>query len=91
MTVSSIPGAARGSVESRGSKNMNAATVALNPNRLNSSYRIFDLFGRQIKAGNPNQVFGGVLNIDITALAAGTYLLQIEDEGERATQKFVKK
>ncbi|MEM9053539.1 MAG: T9SS type A sorting domain-containing protein [Bacteroidota bacterium] len=68
-----------------------AITVALSPNRLNSSYRIFDLFGRQIKEGNPNQVFGGVLNIDIADLAAGTYLLQIENEGETATQKFLKK
>jgi hypothetical protein len=69
----------------------NSIMVALSPEReKSSSFRIFDLFGRQVNAGVSNQRFGGILTIDVSRLAAGTYLLQIENDGEFATRRFVK-
>jgi hypothetical protein len=69
----------------------NSIMVALSPEREKpSSFRIFDLFGRQVNAGVSNQRFGGILTIDVSRLAAGTYLLQIENDGEFATRRFVK-
>jgi len=69
----------------------NEITIALNPNRSNrSSYRIFDIYGRQVKSAGPTQVFEGILRLDTSKLPAGTYLIQIENDGETATERFVK-
>ncbi len=70
---------------------LDAITVALNPNRADqSTFRVFDIYGRVIKAGIPNQSFKGILTLDVSDLPAGTYLIEIENQGERAVQRFVK-
>ena len=70
---------------------LDAITVALNPDRDDeATYRIFDIYGRIIKGGNPNQSFRGILRLDVSDLPAGTYLIEIENQGERAVQRFVK-
>lgn len=66
-------------------------TIALSPNRMNqSTYRVFDIYGKQVAASGPTQLFDGILTLDISDLPAGTYLIQIENDGETATERFVK-
>jgi hypothetical protein len=68
-----------------------AITIALNPNRADQfTYRIFDIYGRLLEAGNPNQSFRGMLSLDVSDLPIGTYLVEVENQGERATKRFVK-
>jgi len=66
-------------------------TIALSPNRANqSSYRIFDIYGRQVQASGASSLVNGILTLDIADLPVGTYLIQMENEGETATERFVK-
>ncbi len=58
----------------------------INPDyNVNSSYRIIDLNGKQIMAGR-------MLNnsINVSTLKSGVYLIELSDEEETFTQKFIK-
>ncbi|MCL9808923.1 T9SS type A sorting domain-containing protein [Flavobacterium luminosum] len=51
---------------------------------IEANIRVFDLSGRQImKVDNANQ-------IDVSSLAKGTYLLQLEIDGKVNNEKFIK-
>lgn len=58
----------------------------INPDyNINSSFRIIDVAGRQVMKG---QIFNNSINV--SALKAGVYLIELTDEEETFLQKFVK-
>ena len=67
-------------------------TVALNPKWTGEfNYRIYDISGRLVKSGNPNQFGEGLMSFNVSDLLSGTYLIEIENDGVTSTERFVKK
>jgi hypothetical protein len=70
----------------------NRITVAINPNRTGrTTFRIFDIYGKLIDSGTGSELTQGVFTYDVSALSAGIYLIELENDGETATERFIKR
>ena len=59
----------------------------LNPVATNTIIRVMDLSGRTVME-EIHTVNGGTVQLNISALAAGTYILQVLSDGNAAEEKF---
>lgn len=70
----------------------NSVNIAINPNRSGvTTYRVFDIYGKLINSGSGNQMADGIFSLDISDLASGIYLIELENDGETATERFIKR
>ncbi len=67
-------------------------TVAINPNRSGLiQYRIYDIYGKLLKGGTAAGDTPGILTLDVSEFSNGIYLIELLNEGETATERFVKR
>ena len=70
----------------------NNVNIVINPNRSGvTTYRVYDIYGKLIHSGIGNQMAEGIFSLDISDLSSGIYLIELENDGETATERFIKR